>query len=213
MGKLTDAYAVLGVGPDASQAEVEAAYKARLTLLHPDRLAGRSTREREAAAAMLAQLQDAWAAVGTERARARYDAERERADAARPEPGPGTTWDATTAASSGPSPVWERVGDAQAATRSATVPRRRARRRLPWWLWPARAVNAAARGVAGGLPGLGAWVVGWPLLGVGWLVFSLVAEGIGLGANGLVPFFAGVAAAGFWLLVGVHRAWLSAQGR
>ena len=56
------------------------------------------------------------------------------------------------------------------------------------------------------------WVALVPLIGVGWLIFSLIAEGIGLGANGLVPFLAGVAAAGFWLLVGAHRAWLSAQG-
>ena len=81
--RTTDAYSVLGVAPDASQIEVEAAYRARLSLLHPDRMAGRSEREKEVAAAMLAELQDAWAAVGTDKARARYDSERKQAETSR----------------------------------------------------------------------------------------------------------------------------------
>jgi len=73
---MTDAYSVLGVSPDANQAEIETAYKERLTFLHPDRAVGRSESERKVAAAMLADLQTAWSLVGDVRARARYDAER-----------------------------------------------------------------------------------------------------------------------------------------
>lgn len=72
-----DAYSVLGVHPDAPADDLKAAYEARRLLLHPDRMAGRTKREQDAAAAMLADLQTAWAMVGDARSRARYDAERQ----------------------------------------------------------------------------------------------------------------------------------------
>ena len=84
-----DAYSVLGVPSTASQEELEAAYKSRLALLHPDRMAGRSQREQEVAAAMLAELQDAWALVGDPRARSRYDSERQQAQDAQEHTGNG----------------------------------------------------------------------------------------------------------------------------
>lgn len=84
MGKVKcmDPYVVLGVTPIAPQAELERAYRARLALLHPDRTSCLSAAEREAAEAMMTDLQQAWALVGDERARARYDGERRSEDGA-----------------------------------------------------------------------------------------------------------------------------------
>lgn len=78
-----DPYVTLGVVPNAPQADLERAYKARLTLLHPDRVASLSMKEREAAECMMADLQAAWALIGDDRARARYDTERRAEEKAR----------------------------------------------------------------------------------------------------------------------------------
>ena len=110
-GGTIDAYAVLGVAPDASQDALEAAYKARLTLLHPDRMAGRSQREQEVAAAMLAELQEAWALVGDARSRARYDSEREREQQAQQQAQEDNgAWGPPAAAEEARS-AWERAQD------------------------------------------------------------------------------------------------------
>ena len=101
-----DAYSVLGVPPTASQEELEAAYKSRLALLHPDRMAGRSQREQEVAAAMLAELQDAWALVGDQRVRSRYDSERQQAQDAQEHTGNGAWGPAPPA--DGARSAWER---------------------------------------------------------------------------------------------------------
>ena len=194
---MLDAYSVLGVAPTASQAEIEAAYKARLALLHPDRMAGRSKREQEAAAAMLAQLQDAWAAVGTERARGRYDSG--RTEAGSPEPRPA--W-------SDPEP--NRAWDAEPEPPS----RQQQPSARPWTLraasWPVRAAWRQAGALAAELeasetPALFWWPAGVVALGVVGFLALLIAAQLG-DAPAVVALSVGGMAQVWWWVVGARAA-------
>lgn len=65
---MADPYAVLGVEPSATDAEVRAAYRARSLLLHPDLHEGRPEPVRREAERAMAQLTAAYDAVFAERA-------------------------------------------------------------------------------------------------------------------------------------------------
>jgi hypothetical protein len=71
----TDYYALLGVGPGASDAEIERAFRSRVIAVHPDRFVGNPAAQQEAAAT-LRQLNQAVAVLRDPLARARYDAGR-----------------------------------------------------------------------------------------------------------------------------------------
>jgi hypothetical protein len=70
-----DYYAVLGVEPGASDAEIERAFRSRVIAIHPDRFVG-DPHAQERAAANLRQLNQAIAVLRDPLARARYDAGR-----------------------------------------------------------------------------------------------------------------------------------------
>lgn len=72
MPAVTDYYAVLGVGPDASQKEVKSAYRARARELHPDKNPDNPEAEEKFKA-----VQQAYDAVGDEKKRAAYDRARQ----------------------------------------------------------------------------------------------------------------------------------------
>jgi hypothetical protein len=57
----------------ASTREIRAAYRDRARLLHPDRLIDASPRERDAAAAEMAAVNEAWRVLGDGRRRRTYD--------------------------------------------------------------------------------------------------------------------------------------------
>lgn len=71
----TDYYAVLGVTPGASDAEIERAFRARVIEVHPDRYVGDPAAQ-EQAAAQLRQVNQAVKVLRDPLARARYDAGR-----------------------------------------------------------------------------------------------------------------------------------------
>jgi molecular chaperone DnaJ len=71
----TDYYSLLGVGPGASDAEIERAFRSRVIAVHPDRFAGDPAAQ-EQAAATLRQLNQAVAVLRDPLARAKYDAGR-----------------------------------------------------------------------------------------------------------------------------------------
>jgi hypothetical protein len=219
-----DAYAVLGVAPDASQEAIDAAYRARLLFLHPDRVVGRSQRERDTAGAMLADLQTAWALVGDERARARYDAERDAERAPAPpvhEPPP------TPTPAPAPEPEWVVVDEPAPESdwaepeppRQEWVPqsqpagaRRRARAGWPWALrvvtWPVRAGWREAGAMAavleaGEAPVFFWWPAGAVVLGVVGFVALLVAAKISNAAQ-VVALGAGGSAQLWWWMVGTR---------
>jgi DnaJ-domain-containing protein 1 len=189
-----DPYSVLGVAPDARQAELEAAYKARLVLLHPDRMAGRSEREREVAALMLAGLQDAWALVGDARARARYDAERAWQPPQQPEPRPGPVRAAEPERVAEPPPPSPQPGHGRR-------PPSARRRRGPWWwraaTWLAWRAWREAGEMAAGLeesprvPVLFWWPTGTVAIGVAGFVALVVAAQFGIVASWAVVLTAG----------------------
>lgn len=60
---MTDPYAVLGLGPSASAAEVRSAYRARSMLLHPDLHQGRPEPVRREAERAMRQLTEAYEAA------------------------------------------------------------------------------------------------------------------------------------------------------
>lgn len=64
-----DPYAVLGVDPQASDAEVERAYRRLITLYHPDRLEGTAPELREQAEAKARELNAAFEAIQKQRRR------------------------------------------------------------------------------------------------------------------------------------------------
>lgn len=191
-----DAYAMLGVAPDAPQEDLDTAYRARLLLLHPDRMAGRSDRERETAAAMLADVQTAWSLVGDARSRARYERERTLSSAgedlgrshAEPAPGPARG---------------SAHGSGTAKRHTASSPR------LPAPLRLVRSFNRSARHLAAEMGSFRVWAITTPVLAAGWFLFTLAAESYGFGAGGAIPFVAGALLVTWWALVGVHELALS----
>ena len=111
MATMPDPYAVLGVAPTATQAEIDRAYRRRQLLLHPDRTAGRSKAEQDTAAELLSAVLDAYAIIGQPRRRAMHDADAQRGEASAappptrpappPQPQPGAGPAATGPAPSG----------------------------------------------------------------------------------------------------------------
>ena len=83
---LADHYAVLGVSPDASLAEIKRAYRAHAREAHPDKVG-----ETAAANDRLASLNTAYSTLKDEDARRVYDAQR-AADAVLGGGGPGGKW-------------------------------------------------------------------------------------------------------------------------
>lgn len=84
-----DHYDVLGVDSDASTAEIRKAFRARAKLVHPDKHADSSDSERQHAATMFAQLQEAVDVLTDEDRRAAHDAELEGADSHQAVPAAG----------------------------------------------------------------------------------------------------------------------------
>ena len=68
-------YDTLGVPPSAEQADIRRAYLAVARRDHPDKNDGLSARDIEHASARMRAANEAWAVLGDEAARARYDSE------------------------------------------------------------------------------------------------------------------------------------------
>ncbi len=84
-----DHYAILGVEPAASEAEIKEAYNRLVIAWHPDRIGGHLDKHDLATLqGIFARINAAWSVVGKAEARARYDRERERAAAAAKAPPP-----------------------------------------------------------------------------------------------------------------------------
>jgi hypothetical protein len=66
-------YEVLGVAPDASAAEIRAAYLAKARRLHPDRQVGASAAQIAAAQRSMQEVNAAWTVLSDPRARRDYD--------------------------------------------------------------------------------------------------------------------------------------------
>jgi hypothetical protein len=84
-----DHYAILGVDPAATDAEIKEAYNRLVLAWHPDRIGGHLGDEDLAALqGIFARINAAWSVVGKADARAKYDRELKRAAAAATEPPP-----------------------------------------------------------------------------------------------------------------------------
>ncbi|OWY59467.1 hypothetical protein B7486_74420, partial [cyanobacterium TDX16] len=75
LGATATHYQALQVAPDATADEVRQAYLRLALLHHPDRLDAASPEERRAADARMVEVNAAWAVLGEEGRRVRYDQE------------------------------------------------------------------------------------------------------------------------------------------
>jgi curved DNA-binding protein CbpA len=80
-GTTGDHYRLLGISPDATRAEIRAAYRGKVRLFHPDLVAGKTEDARQAATEMTAQLNNAYECLSNPSRRAAYDTSN-RADTA-----------------------------------------------------------------------------------------------------------------------------------
>lgn len=71
-----DYYSILGVGSEAGQEEIRAAYRAKLRLWHPDLVADESNDARRAATEMSARLNEAYECLSDPNRRSAYDTRR-----------------------------------------------------------------------------------------------------------------------------------------
>lgn len=115
MDEFVDAYAILGVSPDASQAELRDAHRRLVRRHHPDLAA---PADRKAATQRVQTINMAYGLVRHEQARARYDAFRRR-------------WRAQQAAAAGAERV--EAGDAALAKRWEELAGAAGRWAGAWW--------------------------------------------------------------------------------
>lgn len=111
---MRDHYAVLGVPPTATIAEIRAAHHRLALDLHPDRHGASDATARAAAAARMAEVNAAAGVLSDPVQRARYDAHR-RAGTSAPS-APRAARPAGTVGVSGPAPVGAHVGPGSAPT-------------------------------------------------------------------------------------------------
>lgn len=134
--EFVDAYAVLGVAPDCSQAELKAAHRRLVRTHHPDAV---STAEREAATAAMQRVNVAYALVRDPARRARYDAVRatQRSDSVDPwpqDPRLAAEWETmVVAAGRWAGRFWERHRPAPAPTLARGLGRAVGRLRRQVW--------------------------------------------------------------------------------
>lgn len=87
--KRKDLYSMLGVGPEATEAEIKTAYKKAALKYHPDKHASKSEEEKKQAEAMFKSIGEAYEVLSNPEKRARYDSGVELEDLDNPHAGEG----------------------------------------------------------------------------------------------------------------------------